>query len=45
MCKYLQGAAKGKLWMLAVLSGIPEPFRVKMVCGRMFSGTGLSPER
>lgn len=45
MRKKLQEAARGKLWLLAVLSGILEPFEVKIIHGRMFSRTHLSPER
>lgn len=45
MCKRLQEAAEGKLWLLAVLSCVLEPFGVKVVCSRTFSRTGLSPER
>lgn len=42
--KKLQEAGRGKLWLLAVLSGVLEPFGVKIVCGRPFSRTGLSLE-
>lgn len=41
----LQEAARGKLRLLAVPSGILEPLGVKIACGRTFSGTGLLPER
>lgn len=45
VCKKLQETARGKLWLLAMLSGKLEPFGVKMICGRKFSRAGLLPER
>lgn len=44
MCKRLQEAAEGKLWLLAVLSCTLEPFGVKVVHSRTFSRTGLTRE-
>lgn len=42
VCEKLQEAARRKLWLLAKLSGILEPFGVKIVCGRAFSETVFS---